>query len=110
MSHDKAIVRKQVERIDGVTKAWFEWIYDEGELLKVLVVEVSFDMDPNSVHFRRSVTDAIVDTAETAFEEETTMVVSHLRIGPLPKENPGKGELPSTPRSLIPFLVIAAFV
>ena len=49
MSHDKAIVRKQVERIDGVTKAWFEWIYDEGELLKVLVVEVSFDTDPNSL-------------------------------------------------------------
>jgi hypothetical protein len=45
MSHDKAIVRKQVERIDGVTKARVEWIYDEGELLKVLVVEVSFDMD-----------------------------------------------------------------
>ena len=84
MSHDKAIVRKQVERIDGVTKAWFEWIYNEGELLKVLVVEVSFDMDPNSVHFRRSVIDAIVDTAETAFEEETTMVVSHLRIVPPP--------------------------
>jgi len=39
MSHDKAIVRKQVERIDGVTKAWFEWIYDEGELLKVVVAK-----------------------------------------------------------------------
>ena len=94
MSHDKAIVRKQVERIDGVSKAWFEWTYDEGELLKVLVVEVSFDTDPNSLHFRRSVIDAIVDTAETAFEEETTMVVCHLPIVPPPKENPGKGELP----------------
>jgi hypothetical protein len=29
MSHDKAIVRTQVERIDGVTKAWFEWIYEK---------------------------------------------------------------------------------
>ena len=90
MSHDKAIVRKQVERIDGVTKAWFEWIYDEGELLKVLVVEVSFDTDPNSLHFRQSVIDAIIDTAETAFEEETTMVVCHLPIVPPPKENPGR--------------------
>jgi hypothetical protein len=41
----KRLFEKQVERIDGVTKAWVEWIYDEGELLKVLVVEVSFDMD-----------------------------------------------------------------
>lgn len=52
-------------------------------------------MDPNSLHFRRSVIDAIVDTAETAFEEETTMVVSRLRIVPISlKKNPGKGELP----------------
>ena len=82
MSHDKAIVRKQVERIDGVTKPWFEWIYDEGELLKVLVVEVRFDTDSNSLHFRRSVIDAIVDTAETAFDEKMTMVVRHLPIVP----------------------------
>lgn len=82
MSHDNAIVRKQVERIDGVTKAWFKWIYDEGELLKVLVVEVRFDTDSNSLHFRRSVIDAIVDTAETAFDEKMTMVVRHLPIVP----------------------------
>jgi hypothetical protein len=59
-----------------------------------LFVEGRFDTDPNSLHFRRSVVDAIVDTAETAFEEETTMVVCHLHIVPPPKENPGKGELP----------------
>ena len=59
-----------------------------------LFVEGRFDTDPNSLHFRRSVVDAIVDTAEIAFEEETTMVVCHLPIVPPPKENPGKGELP----------------
>jgi hypothetical protein len=28
---------------DGVTSAWFEWIYEKEDLSKVLVVEVSFD-------------------------------------------------------------------
>jgi hypothetical protein len=84
MSHDKAIVRKQVERLDGVTKAWFEWIYEKGELSRVLVVEVSFDTDPNRLHFRQSVIDAIIDTSKAALEEDTTMVVSRLRIVPPP--------------------------
>jgi hypothetical protein len=82
MPHDKALVRTEVERIDGVTKAWFEWIYERDELLKVLVVEVSFDTDPNSLHFRQGVIDAIIDTAKTMLKEETTMVVSRLRIVP----------------------------
>jgi len=42
--------------------------------------EVSFDTDPNSLHFRRSVIGVIVDTAKAAPEEGTTMVVSRLRI------------------------------
>jgi hypothetical protein len=79
---DKVIVRKEVERLVGVMKAWFEWIYKKGELLKVLVVEVSFDTDPNSLHFRQSVIDVIFDTAKAALEEDTTMVVSRLRIVP----------------------------
>jgi hypothetical protein len=33
-----------------------------------LFVEGRFDTDPNSLHFCRSVVDAIVDTAEIAFE------------------------------------------
>jgi hypothetical protein len=28
---------------DGVTNTWFEWICEKEDLLKVLVVEVSFD-------------------------------------------------------------------
>jgi hypothetical protein len=80
MSRHKAIV--QVERIDGVTKAWFEWICEKGELLKGLVVEVSFDTDPNSLHFRQSVIDAIVDTAKAKPKEDATVVVSRLRIVP----------------------------
>jgi hypothetical protein len=54
----------------------------KGELLKGLVVEVSFDTDPNSLHFRQSVIDAIVDTAKANPKEDATVVVSRLRIVP----------------------------
>jgi len=47
-----------------------------------LVVEVEFDTDPNSYEFRRSVLDAIQDTACGVLGEETTMAVSHLKIVP----------------------------
>jgi hypothetical protein len=39
------------------------------ELSKVLVVDVSFDTDPNSLHFRQDVIDAIIDTAKTTLEQ-----------------------------------------
>jgi hypothetical protein len=54
------------------------------ELSKVLVVGVSFDTDPNSLHFRQDVIDAIVDTAKTTLEHEATMVVSRVPIVPPP--------------------------
>jgi hypothetical protein len=84
MSRDKATVRIEVERLDGVTNAWFEWIHEKGELSKVLVVEVNFDTDPNSLHFRQSVIDAIVNIAEAAGERDATTGVSRLRIVPPP--------------------------
>ena len=82
MSHDKAAVRTEVERLDGVTKAWFEWIYEKGEPTKALAVEVNFDTDPNSLRFRQSVIDAIVNTTKAAGERDKTMSVSRLRIVP----------------------------
>jgi hypothetical protein len=82
MSRDKATVRIEIERLDGVTRAWFEWIYEKGELSKTLAVEVNFDTDPNSLHFRQSVIDAIVNIAEAASERDTTTGVCRLRIVP----------------------------
>lgn len=79
---DKAIVRRHVERIPGVTRTWLEWSREESGMVKTLVVEVGFDTDPNSPDFRQNVIDAIEDTAITALAEETTMVTSHLRIVP----------------------------
>jgi hypothetical protein len=82
MRTDKAIVRQHIEKIDGVSRTWFEWSLEEDDLLKTLVVEVDFDTDPNAPGFRQNVLDAIEDTAVTVVGEETTMVVSHLRIIP----------------------------
>lgn len=51
-------------------------------MIKTLVVEVDFDTDPNSSQYRQAVLDAIQETAVTVLQEETTMVVSRLKIVP----------------------------
>lgn len=79
---DIAIVREHIARISGVSRTWFEWTFEDDALLKMLVVEVDFDTDPNSTEFRQSVLDAIADTTRGVLTEETTMVVSYLRIIP----------------------------
>ena len=78
----QAIVRKNVEKIDGVSRTWFEWSREDPAWLKTLVVEVEFDTDPNEYAFRRSVMDAIEETARGVLEEETTMIVSRLKVVP----------------------------
>jgi hypothetical protein len=82
VSDVKAIVRQHVERIDGVTRTWFEWSREEDALVKTLVVEVAFDTDPNSPQHRPSVLDAIEDTVIEVLRNETTMLVTHLKIVP----------------------------
>jgi hypothetical protein len=77
-----AIVRQHVERIDGVSRTWFEWTLREKALTKTLVVEVDFDTDPNGSGFRGTVMDAIHDTAVSVLTGETTMIVSDLKIVP----------------------------
>jgi hypothetical protein len=49
---------------------------------KSLVVEVEFDTDPNNPQCRRNVLDAIKDTARGVLENDTTMIVSDLKIVP----------------------------
>lgn len=85
----KAIVRQRVEEIDGVSRSWFEWAWfewaseDSGPVLvRTLVVEVDFDTDPNASQFRQSVLDEIKNTAIDVLRNETTMVVSRLKIVP----------------------------
>jgi hypothetical protein len=82
MTSDKAIVRQHVERIAGVSRTWFEWSLEASTLLKTLVVEVEFDTDPNNPQCRRNGLDAIKDTARGVLENDTTMIVSDLKIVP----------------------------
>jgi hypothetical protein len=82
MRSDIAIVRQHISKIDGVTRTWFEWSREKSGWAKTLVVEVDFDTDPNSREFRQPVLDAIVDTTKGVLDEETTMVVSYLKIVP----------------------------
>jgi hypothetical protein len=46
MADGKAIVRKHIEKIDGVSRTWFEWISRDSAMAKTLVVEVEFDKRP----------------------------------------------------------------
>ena len=79
-AQDKAMVRELVERIDGVTQTWFELEIEGASRKKTLVVEVSFDNDPNSAHELRAACDEIERTFKAVLREENADVVSKLRI------------------------------
>jgi len=83
MENGISAVRRHVNRIDGVSRTWFEYENREGILTKILVVEVNFDTDPSSPHWRRNVLDAIESTARDILTNETTQIVSSLRIVPI---------------------------
>jgi hypothetical protein len=78
----KAIVRERVDKIDGVSRAWFGWLSRDSMMAKTLVVEIEYDTDPNNDRFRQSVIDAIYETVDSVLKDETTMTINHLRIVP----------------------------
>lgn len=79
----KAVVREAVEKIDGVTRTWFEWGFEPGnKQIKTLVVEVDWDTDPNSPNHRPFMLDSIESAVKEALTEKTTMAVHGLRIVP----------------------------
>jgi len=43
-----AVVRQNLAKIPQVTRSWFEWDIENGKQLKLLVIEVDFDTDPNN--------------------------------------------------------------
>ena len=77
-----ALVRQRVEEIDGVSATWFEWNLKIDGHEKTLVIEVDFNTDPNSSDCRPSVLDAIHNTVIGVLTEETTMVVSGIKVVP----------------------------
>ena len=50
--------------------------------VKTLVIEVDFDTDPNSPGFQQSTLDAIERTVIGVLTDDTTMIVSYLKIVP----------------------------
>jgi hypothetical protein len=51
-------------------------------LLKVLVVEVDFDTDPNAAGFRQKVINAISSTTDDVLQNETSIAIDQLQIIP----------------------------
>ena len=82
MTDGKSILRQHVEKIDGVSRTWFEWILEDSMLAKILVVEADFDTDPVNPRFRQEVLDAIENTLMDISKNETASIVGHLRIVP----------------------------
>ena len=82
MTDGKSILRQHVEKIDGVSRTWFEWISRNSMLAKILVVEADFDTDPVNPRFRQEVLDAIENTLMDISKNETASIVGHLRIVP----------------------------
>jgi hypothetical protein len=83
MEHSEtAIVRTHIERIDGVSKSWFEHNFQPNIFAAILVVEVDFPTDPNSTGFRRSVLEEIENTVRDVLDNKTTAVLSGVRVVP----------------------------
>jgi hypothetical protein len=78
-----AVIRQKVSKVSGVSRTWLEWEWsrEDNALAKTLIVEVSFDTDPNSSNHDPSALRAINRVAQEA-SQMTNMVITHLRIVP----------------------------
>ena len=81
-----AIVRKELALLRRVSRTWFEWEMQAEGFTRVLVVEVDCDTDPNSTACDRWGIEAIGEAVRSILTEQTTMVISQLRI--VPKDPP----------------------
>jgi hypothetical protein len=85
---EKTSIRHRVESIAGVSRTWFEWAGADRSAAKVLVVEVSFDTDPNSSSFSGNTIEAIGKTYQEVnqeglqIEDARPVIISGLRIVP----------------------------
>ena len=81
----KAGVRDAVEKVEGVTRSWFEWNLSRDVFTNVLVVEVDWDTDPNGGGHRQFALDSIKETVAEFLDTKTTMGVHALKV--VPKTN-----------------------
>lgn len=77
------VIRQKLSKASGVSRTWleWEWSYEDNALARTLIVEVSFDTDPNSPNHDPSALQEI-ERAAQEMSQKTTMVVPHLRIVP----------------------------
>ncbi|MGD0763061.1 MAG: hypothetical protein ABR929_07705 [Roseiarcus sp.] len=77
-----AIVREALSKLPNVSRTWFEWSWEDAMWVKTLVIEVEFDTDPNSERFNQSVLDAIENTVIGVLTDDTTLIVSYVKVVP----------------------------
>jgi len=77
-----AIVREALSKLPNVSRTWFEWSWEDAMWVKTLVIEVEFDTDPNSAGFNQSVLDAIENTVIGVLTDDTTLIVSYVKVVP----------------------------
>jgi hypothetical protein len=80
-----ASLRQELSELADVTRAWFEWEFEDGHWVKTLVVEVTFDTDPASPEFKRSTLCDVEMMAADVLARSTTSGIRHLRIVPRSK-------------------------
>jgi hypothetical protein len=68
--------------IEGVSRAWFEWVFAKSIWEKTLVVEVDFDTDPSSGASRQAKLEEIEKMAQFVLENKVPMVIHHLKVVP----------------------------
>ena len=82
MKGNIAIVREALSKLPDVSRTWFEWSWEDAMWVKTLVIEVDFDTDPGSPGFNQPALDAIESTVIGVLTDDTTLIVSYLKVVP----------------------------
>jgi hypothetical protein len=75
-------IRQELSDLPDVSRTWFEWAFEDGHWVKILVVEVAFNTDPSSPKFKRSALCDVETMVAGVLARRTTMGIHHLRIVP----------------------------
>jgi hypothetical protein len=82
MASEIAPFRREVEKIDGVSRTWLEWNLENSEMIRMLVVEVDFDTDPDAEGFKRQ---ALHDIESAALNVLMDAALPTTRLKVVPK-------------------------
>ncbi len=83
MNSEIAMVIREVTKLRYVSRAWIEWkLEPDGQRIKALVIEVTFDTDPHSPKFRPSAMNEIEASIKDTLANKTTMIIHDARVVP----------------------------